>query len=169
MRRSLAVLLTAGFVLAASPACGPSPDLHTLKLTTTMTGWVSDDPTEAGENRLVPSITFELTNQGPLPINNVDLSLAFWAAGKDGETDSKQIRGIASDALEPGATSDTITVHSNWGAKSYYPPQQFFSRPEFLDFTIKVFAKRNGKTVKLGEIPVERRLVPAARKDGPRP
>lgn len=169
MRRSLAVLFAACFVLAVAPACGPSPDLHALKLTPTMTGWAQDAPTDAGENRLVPAVTFQLTNTGQIPVNNVDLSLSFWAAGKDGESDSKEIRGIANDALEPGATSDTITVHANWGAKSFYPPEQFFSRPEFLDFTIKIFAKRNGKTVKLAEVPVERRLLPAARKDGTRP
>lgn len=134
-----------------------------------MTGWVQDTPSDAGENRLVPSVTFQLTNTGQIPVNNVDLSLSFWATGKDGESDSKEIRGIASDALEPGATGETITVHASFGAKSFYPPAQFFSRPEFLDFTVKVFAKRNGKTVKLAEIPVERRLIPAARKDGTRP
>src|SRR5690349_20499195 len=118
MRRSLTVLVAAGLVLAGASACGPSADLHALKLKPTMTGWVQDDPSDAGENRLVPSITFELTNQGEFPLNNVDLSLAFWGVGKDGENDSKLIRGIGGDALQPGATGDTITVRSSYGAKS---------------------------------------------------
>jgi len=34
---------------------------------------------------------------------------------------------------------------------------------------VKVFARRAGTNVTLGELPVERRLLPAARKDGLQP
>lgn len=170
MRRRLPGLALVVVGLMITWACGPAPDLNTIKLVPTMTGYYDNGPKPTtGENQLVPSVTFQLKNDGTVPLTNVDLVLAFWPVGADGEKDSKQIRAIKGQALEPGATGEPITVRSDVGFASHYPRAEFFGRPEFLDFTIRVFAQRNGRTVKLGEVPVERRLIPAARRDGARP
>ena len=168
-RRLLGLTLVASG-LVITWACGPTPDLKTIKLQPMMTGYYDNGPKPStGENQLVPSVTFQLKNEGTLPLTNVDLVLAFWPDGRDGELDSKQIRAIKDQPLPPGATSESITVHSDVGFASFHPRAEFFGRPEFVDFTIRVFAQRNGRTVKLGEVPVERRLIPAARRDGARP
>ena len=170
MRRRLLSLPLVAFGLVITWACGPTPDLTTIKLVPTMTGYYDNGPMPStGENHLLPSVTFQLKNEGTLPLTNVDLVLAFWPNGADGEKDSKQIRAIKDQPLEPGATGEPITVRSDVGFRSLYPRAEFFGRPEFVDFTIRVFAQRNGRTVKLGEVPVERRLIPAARRDGSRP
>jgi len=156
---SLALVLLA---LTSTWACGPTPDLKTLKLIPTVTGYYDDGP-KNGRNHIVPSMTFQLKNEGALPLTNVDLTFAFWAAGDDGELDTKQIRGIANTALEVGATSEAITVRSDVGFSGEQARAEFFVNAAFRDFTIRVFAQRNGRTVKLGEVPVDRRLIPAGR------
>jgi hypothetical protein len=170
MRRRWPVVLLGSLWLIASAACGPQPDLATdLKLSPTISGYYDDGITPAKLNRILPSITFQLRNEGKLPITNVDLIVAFWQNGADGEQDSKQIRGIGSAALGPGATSETITVRSSVGYTYDGPRADMFTNSLFKGFVVKIFAKRSGKTTRLGEYPIEARLLPAVPKDGGHP
>jgi hypothetical protein len=170
MRRRSPVLLLACLWLIAVWGCGPQPNLATdLKLIPTMSGYYDEGITPDRLNKIVPSLTFQLTNQGKLPITNVDLVVAYWQVGADGELDSKQIRGIGNSALEPGATSEAITVRSSVGYTHEGPRADMFTNSLFKGFIVKVFAKRAGKTTRLGEFPVEARLLPAVRKDGSHP
>ena len=168
-RRSIGIFV-ASLCLASAAACGPEPNLATdLKLSPTISGYFDDGITVDKQNRLLPSFTFELRNQGTLPITNVDLVVAFWPVGADGELDSKQIRGISGSALEPGKASEPITVRASVGYTSPVPRAEFFTHSAFKGFITKVFAKRSGKTTKLGEFPIDARLLPAARSGGGRP
>ncbi len=170
MRRRSPGLLFASLWLIATAGCGPQPNLATdLKFVPTISGYYDDGITPDRMNRILPSITFQLKNEGKLPITNVDLVVAYWQAGADGETDSKQIRGIGSAALEPGATSETLTVRATVGYTHAGPRVDMFTNHDFKGFIVKVFAKRSGKTTKLGEFPIEARLLPAVSKDGSHP
>jgi hypothetical protein len=169
MHRRSPVLVLACALWIAAAACGPQPDLRTLKLLPTMSGYYDDGVQPDGQNRLLPSLTFQVKNEGNLPVANVDLVLAFWEVGADGENDSKQIRGIGNTALEPGQTSEALTVRASIGYRSPAPRAEFFSNSFFKGFTVKVFAKLRGRTTPIGEFPVEPRLLPAAGKDGSRP
>ena len=169
MRRWPVVLL-GSLWLIASAACGPQPNLATdLKVTPTISGYADAGITPDKQNRILPSITFELKNEGNLPITNVDLVVAFWEVGADGEQDSKQIRGIEKTALEPGATSETITVRASVGYTHPGPRADMFTNSLYKGFIAKIFAKRSGKTTRLGEFPIEARLLPAVSKDGSHP
>ena len=155
--------------LIASAGCGPQPDLSKdLKLLPGITGYY-DDGIKAGLNRILPSITFQLRNEGQLPIANVDLVAAYWQVGDDGEKDSLQVKAISGAALEPGATGETITVRSSIGYTHEGPRVDMFTNSLFKGFVVKIFAKRSGKTTKLGEFPIEARLLPSVQKDGSRP
>ena len=169
MRRRSPVLVLACLWLIAGWGCGPQPNLATdLKFLPSLTGY-ADEGIKDGLNKIVPSITFQLKNEGQLPITNVDLVLAYWVVGEDGEKDSKQVRGIGNDPLAPGATSETMTVQSSIGYTHEGPRVDMFTNSLFKGFIVKVFAKRAGKTTRLGEFPVEARLLPAVRKDGSHP
>jgi len=168
-RRSPVVLLTCLWLIAGW-GCGPGPNLATdLKFVPTMSGYYDDGITPDKLNRLLPSITFKLKNEGQLPMTNVDLALSYWEVGADGEVDSKQVRGIGNDALAPGAMSEDITVRSSIGYTSPAPRAEFFTNSLFKGFLVKVFAKRSGKTTRLGEFSIEARLLPAARRGGSHP
>jgi len=165
-------LAAAGLVslgLVAGSACGPAPDLATLKLLPGIAGYYDAGPMPNGENHLVPSVTFQLRNEGDIPMTNIDLSVSFWRTGDDGERDAKEIRAIQGTALEPGATGESITVRSSYGYTSPHARAEFFGHSTFKDFAVRIFAKHRGRMTKIGEIPVDRQLLPAAPHGGGRP
>ena len=118
---AFALVLCAAFA-AAPAACGSAPDLSTaLKVTDMISGYYDDGVVRegvwAGYNHLVPSVTFRLRNEGTVPVNSVQLLVSFWADGKDGEADSKDVLGISGDALMPGASTAPIPVRGSGGFK----------------------------------------------------
>jgi len=161
MGRRSPVLVAVCFWLVAGSACEPAVDLaSSLKFIPTLTGYYDNGLNANKRNQYLPSITFQLKNEGDMPLSNVDMSFSFWEVGADGERDSKYIRGIASTALAPGATSDAITVRASVGYESEIYGAQIFSNSRFKGMVVKVFAKRSGKTTKLGELPIEQRVLP---------
>jgi hypothetical protein len=148
-------------VLAAtSAACGPSVPLDkTLAVTDVFSGWY-DAGVTSGLNHLVPSITFRLKNTGSEPIDEVQLTVSFWQDGADGEWESQEVRGIGADAVAPGASSNPILVRSSVGYTLEQPRAELFTHRDFKDASAKIFAKRNGKIVPIGQFPLERRIIP---------
>jgi hypothetical protein len=160
MGRRSPLLIAVCFWLIAGSACEPNVDLSkALKLIPSLTGYYDNGRNAAGENHFLPSITFQLKNEGDQPLTYVDMSVAFWHA--DGELDSKYIKGIGGEALAPGASTEAITVRSTLGYTSPYAGTQIFMHSSFKDMVVKVFAKRRGKTTKLGEITIEHRVLPS--------
>jgi hypothetical protein len=170
MRWRSTVILLAGLWLMAGWGCGPQPDLKAVKLIPGISGFYDDgvvkEGRDKGQNRLLPSVTFQLKNEGSLPVDYVDLTVAFWRVTDDGEKDSKLIQAIDRTPLAPGATTDTMTVRSDVGYTSPAARAEFFLHKDFVDFKVKVFARRAGSNVTLGELPVDRRVLPAARQGG---
>ena len=171
MLRRSPVLVLACLGLVATWACGPQPDLKTLKLVPQISGYVDGGFVPAGEPyagqaRILPSVTFQLKNDGPLPMQYVDLTVSFWPDRRDGELDSKLIHAIGAEPLAPGATTETLTVQSTVGFSSPVARAEFFSNSGFVDFKVKIFARRAGNNASLGELTVERRILPVPRKDG---
>jgi hypothetical protein len=155
--------------LTGGIACD-QPDLSTaLQLVPGITGYHLAGLSPDKQNRLVPSITFQLKNIGDVDLTYVDLSVAFWRVGDDGEKDDKQIRGISATPLKPGSVSESITVDSSVGYTSPVTTAEAFTSSEYKDFIVKVFAKRNGKTTKLGEYTVEKRVLPSVPASGSHP
>ena len=167
-RRALLPVI-AGLGIAAA-ACSGGPDLKTaLKLVPGLTGYYDDGPTADGQNRILPTITFQLQNASDQPITHVDIAIAFWRVTDDGEKDSKEIRGIGGTALEPGTSSEAFTVRSSVGYKYPGPRAEFFTNSHWVDFKVRLFAKKRGRTFPLGEVMVERRLLPNTGRTGSRP
>ena|SRR5580765_1856636 len=170
MARRLAVIALASVWLVAAAACGKYPDLkNQLKVVNLISGYFDDGPTPDHQNRLLPSLTFQLKNETDEPLSYIDLAVDFWQIGDDGPLDSPIVAGIAGKALEPGQTSDSITVRASTGYKSPAARADFFTNPLFKGFTAKVYAKFHGRTSPLGELKVEPRLLPPAGRDGNRP
>ena len=68
--------------------------------------------------------------------------------------------------MRVGATSDPILVRSGVGYTIAQARAELFTNSMFKDFTAKVFAKRGGKIVKLGEFKIDRRIIPHSATDG---
>src|SRR4051812_47533876 len=115
MVRRLLALVSVLVVVTGAGSCTPAIDLATsIKVTDVLTGWY-DWGIKDGFNKLVPSITFKLTNVGTRPIDGVQVVVAFWMDGGDGETDSKQIQAISTASVAPGQASEALTVRSDVG------------------------------------------------------
>jgi hypothetical protein len=156
-RRPVLIAVFAG-ILAIS-ACGPGVDLTKLEVTEVFTGYY-DNGIKDGWNHLLPSISFRLKNNGSAPASDVQLSVAFWVDGDDGEKDSRQVLGIGHDALAPGAATTPILVRPDHGYRLEGPRSTLFENSGFRDMTAKIFGKRSGKIVRLGEFKIERRVLP---------
>ena len=145
-------------VVSAS-ACGPQIDLAKLQPTDVLTGWY-DAGLKDGLNHLLPSISFRLRNTDAVPASNVQLTVSFWQDGADGENDSFEVKGIGSYAIAPGATGDPLLVRAEHGYTMEQPRAELFTHSQFKDFTAKVFAKRAGKIVPIGNFRIDRRILP---------
>jgi hypothetical protein len=86
--------------------------------------------------------------------------LDYWLEGDDGPTDSALVRGIGSEAVAPGASTEPITVRFTTGYTLEGPRADLFNHSRYRDAIVKMFAKRSGTIAPLGEFKVERRLIP---------
>ncbi len=150
--------LVLALALAGSAACSPQVDLSQLEVTEVTSGYY-DFGVVDGLNKLVPSISFRLKNNGSAPANRVALTVSFWQDGDDGELDSKEVRGIGGDDVPSGGTSDIVLVRSSWGYTLQQPRAELFINSEFKDFTAKIFAKRSGKIVPIGQFKIDQRII----------
>jgi hypothetical protein len=155
--------------LVGAASCGPSVDLtKSLAVTDVFTGYY-DAGIKDGMNYLKPSITFRLQNTGNVAFATVDLTVAFWVDGRDGEWDASLVTGIGREALAPDAKTQAITVRPTVGYTMQDPRASLFTNSEFHDVTVKIFAKRAGDIVKIGEFRVDRRILPHVNAAGDRP
>jgi hypothetical protein len=148
-------------ILAAGLAgCGQPINLReALTVTDVFSGWY-DNGVKDGKNHLVPSITFRLKNNTSEPLSSVQLTMDFWLEGADGPLDSSLVRGIGTEAVAPGSSTEPITVRSGTGYTLEGPRADFFTHSLFKDATVKIFAKRSGRIAPLGEFKIDRRLLP---------
>src|ERR1039457_4830302 len=109
--RRLSFTLIGVLILAATGArCGPPLDLsQALEVTDVNTGWY-DDGLLNGVSHILPSISFRLHNRSNDAINGVQLTVSFWRDGEDGEWVSLQMRGIGSQSLASGASTDILVA-----------------------------------------------------------
>ena len=161
MVRSYWKVLAVGLALFSSASCGQRVDLSTLSVTDTFTGWY-DNGIKDGKNHLVPSLSFRLRNNGSTPVSYVQLTVSFWLKGDDGEYDGREVPGVSETAIQPGGTSEPILVRASYGYTLEQARAELFSHSQFRDVTARVIAKRDGRLVRIGEVPIDRRLIPHA-------
>jgi hypothetical protein len=154
----------AGLAAAMLPACASVDLRESLVVTDVLSGWY-DNGIKDGKVHLVPSITFRLKNVGAEPVRSVEITAAFWQQGRDGEWDSVLLKAIGGDGLEAGGSTDAITARLGVGYTLEGARADFFTHSQYLDVTAKLFAKRGGRIVGLGEFMLDRRIIPNARTD----
>jgi hypothetical protein len=157
-------LVCAAILLAAVAVAGcRSVDLRTaVEVTDISSGYYDAGITETGLNKLVPSITFSLRNAADTTLSSVDVVALFWQEGKDAEMDELVVTAISGSGIAPGATSDPIVLRANVGYTIEQPRAELFTHRLFLDVIAKLFAKRGGRIVPIGEFKIDRRLLLSA-------
>lgn len=163
MNRLLGILLLT--LSIAGAGCSQVDLTQALTVTDMFTGYHHVGVVDDVNNKMVPSVTFKLQNVSQAAVSRVQLLVSFWQVGGDEmELDSKQIEGIGPDALAPGASTEPLLVRSEKGytLSIEAPREQMFENSAFQDVTVRLFARRDGRLVPLGEYPVERRIIPSS-------
>src|SRR5206468_11952681 len=94
---SLIVLLTAG--------CGPTVDLRkALQIEVINTGWY-DAGIVNGQNKLVPSLTFRVTNVSNRTLSTLQVNALFRRVTESDEWGSALVTAAGSSGLPPGGTT----------------------------------------------------------------
>jgi hypothetical protein len=85
--------------------------------------------------------------------------VAFWWANGL-EIESAEIPVIGNQPLAPGEMTDPVLVRLTTGYTLPQPPAELFMHSEFKDAVARLFAKRSGTIVPIGEYPIDRQMIP---------
>lgn len=157
--RRVPLLLPTFALCAVLAACESRAVEKVLKVTGAQTGWY-DAGVVNGENKLVPSVSFQLQNVSDEAISNVQI-LAVFRRGDEAESwGDRLIRGVGSDGLAAGASGGTLVVRNERGYTGTESRAQMLKNKEFVDAKVNLFARHGSRTwAKIGELPIERRLL----------
>jgi hypothetical protein len=160
MTRPPAILVVLTLALAAAD-CGRGADLATAaKIGDVTTGWYDAGVTEDGKNKLVPSISFRITNAAQGTLGSTQLNLIFKRVTDTEEWTTSFVRGIGTDGLAPGASTPPIVVRAQQGYTGTQARLTMLQNAQFVDFKVEVFGKHASATwVKLGEYKIDRQLL----------
>jgi hypothetical protein len=152
----------AALVLSLGAAGCGSPDIDiakVVKVGDVTTGWF-DVGIVDGQNKLVPTAVFTVTNTGTETLAGLQVFTVFRFIGENEELGSGLVVLRGQDALAPSATSKPITVRANWGFSGLQPRAQMLMHSQFKDARAEIFAKFGNKPfVKIGEAKVVRQLL----------
>jgi hypothetical protein len=144
-----------------SAGCGgPWVDLTKgLQIVDVSTGWYDAGPVK-GQNKLVPSITLKLKNVSDQRLVALQINASFRRLGDPDEWSAVWVPVTKSDGLQPGATSQTLTINCQLGYTGTEPRDQMLLNSQFVDAKVDLLAKYASlQWVKIGELPIERRLI----------
>ena len=185
-RPARAVLACALSTFLVGSACTPLDVQAALDVTDITTGWLDVGLDDLGRNKLVPAISFRVENvsedrTGMLQLNAVfrrclvlyqgqpepedPVSPADEEAGtclaEDQEWGSAPlIRAAGRQGLDPGADAGPFTMESTLGYTGEQSLAEMLGHRDFVDAKIELFVKhRADQWAKLGEFPIERRLL----------
>jgi hypothetical protein len=156
--RTLAFVTIAVVTLAG---CGPPVDLKkSLAVKVVETGWF-DAGIVNGQNKLVPSITFTLTNQSAEKLVVLQANAIFRRVSDPKEEWGSGFKTIAgSDGLPPGAETAPITIRSQLGYTGSESRLEMLQNSKFVDAKIDLFSKYGStQWAKLEEYQIERKLL----------
>jgi hypothetical protein len=147
-------------VLGAAGCSGPDVDVGAVvKVNDLTTGWL-DVGIVNGQNKLVPSASFSVTNTGTETLSGLQVFAVFKFIGEPEELGSGLVVLRGDDALGPSAISKPITIRANWGFSGEQPRAQMLMHSQFKDAQVEIFAKFGPKAfVKIGQGQVARQLL----------
>ncbi len=172
--------------LVLAGACGgPTLDMSaTLAVTDVTTGWLDVGLDDLGRSKLVPTISFRLTNisdnhvrtlqlngvfrrcqvaqAGQQPVSDVSPAdpAAGTCAGEVQEWGNAFVRAVGREGLDPGSLAGPFTMESGLGYTGEQPRVEMLQHRDFVDVKVEVFIKhRADPWVRLSEHPIGRQLL----------
>ena len=158
-QRYPALLLSVALTAVVVAGCQSREVEKVLKVTNVETGWY-DAGIVDGQNKLVPSVKFNLQNVTGEPIESVQVNAVFRQVTEDLAWGDRLIRGVGSEGLAGGATGGTLIVRSPRGYTGLQPRAEMLKNKDFVDVKVDLFARHGSRTwAKIGEIQIERKLL----------
>jgi len=158
-------LLFCVLAFALTAGCARTRDVEKdLRIVDVRTGWYDAGIVEGAQNKIVPSIAFKLENVSEEEISRVQLNAIFKRADEPEAWGEHFAPGIGADGLAAHATGQDIVLRSTLGYTGTESRAQMLQNAQFVDARVEVFGKHGSRTwVKMGEYPIDRRLLTAAR------
>lgn len=147
-------------VALVAVGCGPTVDLtKALKVDVQSTGWF-DAGIVNGQNKLVPSVTFTLTNVSDQKLTTLQINALFRRVTEQDEWGTAFLTVAGSDGLAPGETTPPLTVRSQLGYTGTESRQEMLANSHFVDAKVDLFAKyASTQWIRIGEYPIKRELL----------
>jgi hypothetical protein len=159
MRTTTCLLL---FLTVFAAGCsGPAVDVtKALEVQEVSTAWW-DFGVVNGQNKLVPMITFRVKNNSDQVLRVLQINVLFRRVTEpDLDWGSGFLMDPAPGGLQPGATTELLTVKSNLGYTGTEARDVMMQNSAFVDAKVDLFAKYSSlQWKKIAEIAVERKLV----------
>jgi hypothetical protein len=158
---ALGVVVLAAIAALAQSGCGASepPADKVLQVADVVTGWL-DDGIVGGQNKLVPTISFKVKNNGPAPVSYVGFNAVFKVIDDPEELGSALLKGIDGDGLAPGQTAGPFIGRSQLGYTSPAPRMEMLQHSQFKDAQVELFSKhRSGGWIKIGQYKIQRQVL----------
>lgn len=92
---------------------------------------------------LVPAMSFKVKNVGDEPLTYIYFNGIFRFEGDTENLGDNFIAGIRGEPVQPGETSETITLQSNFGVEGK-SISHFQNNPEWKTVNVRLFAKSKG-------------------------
>ncbi len=139
---------------------GPDVDIREiLVLEDVKSGWF-DAGVVDGQNKLVPTIAFALTNTGSESVRAVQLNAVFRRVGEEESWGTAFVRGIGMEGLEAGSSTSQIVLRSQLGYTGQQARATMFQHSQWVDARVELFAKHgSAQWAKLTEIQIDRQLL----------
>jgi len=156
----LILSLAAGALLAASCGASPTDLAKAVKVTDVVTGWYDAGIVAGQKNKLVPSISFRLTNVGTAPVSSVYVTLSFRQIGDQQEWGSAYVKAVGPEGLPGGSSTSPMVVRSSFGYTGEQARSQMLQHSQFVDALVSLFAKSgSAPPVKIGQFKIHRQLL----------
>jgi hypothetical protein len=158
MRLLLMTCLAAAVGLPS--ACARNRDLtKDLRITDVQTGWF-DAGIEAGQNKLVPSVSLRLENVSQEEISRVEVLAQFHRGPESDIWGEHFVPAIGPSGLPPGERGALLVLRSPRGYTGSDSRLKMLENKAFVDARVEIRGKQGSQLwVKLGEYPIERQLL----------
>ena len=162
MRLMLSVRLGAVLATLVVAGCsGSGLDMPaSLQITQVSSGWFDAGLDGLGRNKLVPSVSFQLTNSTEDIIRYLQLNGVFRREGEDEEWGTHFIRAFGTEGLDAGQSTMMYRMASPRGYTGEQSWSEMMGHRDFVDVEMDLFVKHRGNQwVRLDSVPVDRKLL----------
>ena len=146
--------------LLATTACQPDVDLtQGLRVESLSTGWTDVD-NNAGSHKIVPAVSFKLTNASGTTLAPLQVNAIFRRVGDQSEWSNAMITAAGSSGLPPDKSTGALVIKGTLGYTGTDPQWDMLHNSHFVDATVDLFARYGSRQwTRVGAYPIARQIV----------